>query len=155
MRGRAGGLSVVQQAIGLRRRFPRGQLELGANRLTWTHSLQPSDISRHYRVRLRYHAGQQPKVWVLDDLLSRPGEVLPHTYADDTLCLYRSGDWDRFMQLADTIVPWTAEWLAHYEIWLVGGEWHGGGEWPPPRASDSGLKGPVATSKAASESATG
>jgi hypothetical protein len=29
--------------------------------------------------------------------------------------------------IADTIVPWTAEWLVHYEIWLVTGEWYGGG----------------------------
>jgi len=37
------------------------------------------------------------------------------------------------MAIADTIVPWTADWLAHYEIWLVTGDWYGGGEWPPRR----------------------
>ena len=34
------------------------------------------------------------------------------------------------MLIADTIVPWTCEWLIHYEIWLATGEWHGGGEEP-------------------------
>ena len=34
------------------------------------------------------------------------------------------------MLLADTIVPWAAEWLMHYELWLVTGEWTGGGDHP-------------------------
>jgi len=40
------------------------------------------------------------------------------------------------MLIADTTVPWTAEWLANYEVWLATGEWHGGGEWPPRRGGE-------------------
>ena len=29
--------------------------------------------------------------------------------------------------IADTIIPWTSEWLLHYEIWVATGIWHGGG----------------------------
>ena len=29
------------------------------------------------------------------------------------------------MLIVDTIVPWAAEWLLHYEIWLATGEWFG------------------------------
>jgi hypothetical protein len=43
------------------------------------------------------------------------------------------------MSIADTIVPWTAEWLVHYEIWLMTGEWYGGGDWPPRRTATTGL----------------
>ena len=43
------------------------------------------------------------------------------------------------MSIADTIVPGTAEWLVHYEIWLVTSEWYGGGDWPPRRAVTAGL----------------
>ena len=43
------------------------------------------------------------------------------------------------MSIADTIVPWTAEWLVYYEIWLMTGEWYGGGDWPPRRAATTGL----------------
>lgn len=43
------------------------------------------------------------------------------------------------MSISDTIVPGTAEWLVHYEIWLVTGEWYGGGDWPPRRAVTAGL----------------
>ena len=39
------------------------------------------------------------------------------------------------MYIADTIVPWTAEWLAHYEIWLATDDWRGGGVWPPVRST--------------------
>lgn len=31
------------------------------------------------------------------------------------------------MLLADTILPWTSEWLLHYELWLVMGRWAGSG----------------------------
>ena len=31
------------------------------------------------------------------------------------------------MYLAETILPWASEWLAHYEGWLYTGEWKGGG----------------------------
>jgi hypothetical protein len=31
------------------------------------------------------------------------------------------------MLLATTVLLWAAEWLMHYELWLVTGQWHGGG----------------------------
>jgi hypothetical protein len=31
------------------------------------------------------------------------------------------------MLLSTTILPWTAEWLMHYELWLISGHWSGGG----------------------------
>lgn len=34
------------------------------------------------------------------------------------------------MAVANTIVPWLAEWLEFYEGWLVTGIWYGGGEHP-------------------------
>jgi hypothetical protein len=34
------------------------------------------------------------------------------------------------MPIADTIIPWTSEWLFFYELWLASGEWHGGGHDP-------------------------
>jgi hypothetical protein len=67
----------------------------------------------------------------------RPGESLPHVYREGTLCLYRKGEWSSAMLIANSIVPWASEWLLFYEIWLATGEWHGGGDWPPPRTSDS------------------
>jgi hypothetical protein len=39
------------------------------------------------------------------------------------------------MSIADTVLPWTTEWLYHYEIWLITGEWTGGGDWPGVHSS--------------------
>lgn len=34
------------------------------------------------------------------------------------------------MHLWETVIPWTSEWLLHYEVWLATGDWHGRGEHP-------------------------
>jgi len=51
----------------------------------------------------------------------------PHVYPGDQLCLYYPGEWRHDMLLVATVLPWTAEWLIHYEVWLVTGQWTGGG----------------------------
>jgi hypothetical protein len=129
------GLSAAQQAFALRAHFPDGQAKLKAGRLLWTGALQPTPLSRTYRVQVAYGPLGQPKVRVLEKLLAYAERSLPHVYADGTLCLHQSNEWTTRMSIADTIVPWAAEWLAYYEIWLVTGEWYGGGEWPPARAA--------------------
>jgi hypothetical protein len=45
------------------------------------------------------------------------------------LCIYykRAKEWDETKFIADTIIPWTSEWLLHYEIWVATGTWQGGG----------------------------
>jgi hypothetical protein len=49
----------------------------------------------------------------------------PHRYSDRSLCLYwpEEFSWTSHQSLARTLVPWTALWLFHYEIWLSLGEW--------------------------------
>jgi hypothetical protein len=137
MRRRPAARSVAQQAFALRARYPGAQLHLRAGRLLWTGDLRPNCLSRDYRVQIAYRTGGHPHVRVNSPQLDgRPGESLPHVYRDGTLCLYREGEWSSSMLIADSVVPWASEWLFFYEIWLPSGEWHGGGEWPPPRASD-------------------
>jgi hypothetical protein len=42
------------------------------------------------------------------------------------------------MSLAKAIVPWTSEWLLHYEIWLATGDWRGSGIHPgKPKKQDA------------------
>ena len=53
--------------------------------------------------------------------------ALPHVYPGDQLCLYYPGEWRHDMLLVATVLPWTAEWLIHYKVWLVTGQWTGGG----------------------------
>lgn len=43
------------------------------------------------------------------------------------------------MNVALTIIPWTAEWLLHYEIWQVTDTWRGGGHLFEPPDQDARL----------------
>ncbi len=91
--------------------------------------IQPSPASQRYTVRLRYQHGRHPQVTVIDPQLTlHPhAHALPHVYPGDELCLYYPSEWRHDMLLATTILPWTAEWLMHYELWLITGRWTGGG----------------------------
>jgi hypothetical protein len=122
---RRSGLNAAQQAFALRARFPDVQGKLKAGRLVWTGSLQPTPLSRSYRVQIVFGPRGQPQVRVLDELASREGRSLPHVYSDGTLCLHEADEWN--------------------EIWLVTGDWYGGGEWPPRR---TGAPAPAAADQA-------
>ena len=116
--------------------FPDSHAEIRRSRLTWIGELQPSPFSIRYTVGLEYQIPYRPKVQVVSpDLEARDGKRPEHLHADDCLCLYfyPSREWYRGMLLADTVLPWTAEWLLHYEIWLATGEWCGGGIHPGPK----------------------
>jgi hypothetical protein len=89
-------------------------------------SLQPSPASQTYTVCMRYQ--DRPQITVIDPQLTRPdAQDSPHVYPGDELCLYYPGEWRHDMLLATTILPWTAKWLMHYELWLITGRWTGGG----------------------------
>lgn len=111
---------------------------LGRNRWQASFDLRPTPASRKYRVRISFANNTRPDVHVLaPDLFALAGgRPLPHIFIPKqhpaSLCLYRGkyGDWTRSMYVCDTIVPWTAEWLLNYELWLATGEWLGGGEHP-------------------------
>ncbi|CAA7617460.1 hypothetical protein [Magnetospirillum sp. SS-4] len=71
---------------------------------------------------------------------------LPHVYFSEPdirlspLCLFdpAAGEWDHSDTIALTTIPWAADWLACYEIWLATGRWQGGGrhaENPTEKAS--------------------
>jgi len=122
-------LSMAQQALGLRSIFPDASVALEPDRLRWTGQVQPSDLSRTYTIRIDYKRGRYPAVHVLaPDLQATETGFLPHTYDDGSLCLHDVGQWNASMLIVDTIVPWAAEWLLHYEIWVATGEWFGDGD---------------------------
>lgn len=137
MRRQREGLSLAQQALALRGRFPESEALLAPNALSWRGELQPTPASRRYVVGLRHRPGVLPRVSVISPALeTRLGASLPHVYAEGFLCLHRADDWSDRMLLADSIVPWAAEWLYFYEFWLATGQWFGGGEWPPEESAE-------------------
>jgi hypothetical protein len=80
---------------------------------------------------------EKPHVQLIDPPLKpRKGaryEEIPHLiYYDDKpelspLCLFDPDghEWKPTMLIADTTVPWAADWLKHYEFWLYDGIWRG------------------------------
>jgi hypothetical protein len=127
-------LTPVSQWGSLRRKFIEGGGMVKRNRLRWDMQIQPTPLSAAYDVRLHYTLERGPRVFVRSPDLLQPGEdPIPHRYGDGSLCLYLpgTGEWDRSMPLAETIIPWTAEWLYFYEIWLGTGQWCGGGHGTP------------------------
>lgn len=137
MSSRRPGLTIAQQAAGIAglwQAHPRPVVGRGV--LRWTGSLQPTAVSPAYAASLTYQLGTPPHVYVLDPVLD-PGhrEQLPHVYEGNELCLYDFGDWKPTMPLGRTVIPWTAEWLLHYEIWRTTDRWVGGGRTHEPRSA--------------------
>lgn len=121
-------LNVIQQAVCLHRRFPHERPPtVKAGLMTWTVTLQPTPMSVHYQVVISYRHRQRPRVKVVAPALeSRQDESLPHVYPGDELCLYYMDEFTGTEDfIADTIVPWTSEWLYFYECWITTGVWLG------------------------------
>lgn len=126
-------INLSVQLLHLKRLFPQSHVHIQRNCLTWEHKIVPSRLSQSYTVRLTYKLAKSPRVNILEpELIAPEGKKLPHTYPGKRLCLYYPGigDWRGDMLLAETIVPWISEWLYFYEIWIVSGEWYGGGIHP-------------------------
>ena len=121
-------IALVREAMMLRKHYPDGSIRLRASRLRWTGELQPSEISRQYLVDVRYAPPNLPRIVVRrPKLVANADGLLPHIYPDGGLCLFEPGQWAHGDPIAETILPWTCEWLLHYEFWRATGEWCGSG----------------------------
>lgn len=133
-------LSIAQQWASIRSAVPSAaRQEMNGNRLRCEFRLRPAALSCEYSVTMDYTLGKRPDVRVTSpDLRTRDGERAPHLFEDDSLCLFRFRyrDWSPKESIGRTILPWASLWLYFYEIWLVTGTWHGGGEHPDDGAND-------------------
>lgn len=128
-------ISLMVQAMHLRRMFPDSQISTQkGNSLIWRHKLSPSPMGGYYKVKLTYKLNEKPRVYVVEPKpLRKPAGVLQleHCYNTELqeLCLYYPDktEWNESLLLSETIIPWIFDWLFHYEIWVVTGEWKGGG----------------------------
>lgn len=89
----------------------------------WRGTLQPTESSPHYTIKIIYRYKKSPKVFILKPKILKN----PHLYPDRSICLHFPPDrsWTFRSMIADTIVPWIAEWLLCYEFWLDTGVWPG------------------------------
>ena len=133
--GRRKPLTAAQQFINLRGNpICRGEGELRAGRIIWRYTATPFPLGRDYAIRVEFGPDHQPRVLVespdLHELAG--GREIPHMYQQKKLCLYlpRTYEWQRWMRLDQTIVPWTSLWLFYFEEWLASDDWKGGGMHP-------------------------
>ena len=142
--------TVRQQIDGMRRRWPSfDAAEVGSDRAVWFGAL--AGIELQYRimhpVRVPDPTGLDKSLWRLFPVVrvltpalcpnwdARDEAPLPHVYFQEPditlspLCLFdpHERQWSHDDLIANTTVPWAADWLACYEGWLATGRWTGGG----------------------------
>jgi len=140
-------LSIARQVDRMRVRWPGFRVvDRGRRFACWEGQLRP--LSQRYRVLVSLLRGRcpgqhadllWPNVWVVDPVLrcraEDPHGQIPHVYPNPedpdrpSLCLYdpETNEWHAGSVVANTIVPWTIDWLACYEGWRATGRWAGGG----------------------------
>jgi hypothetical protein len=135
--GRRRPLTAAQQFVNLRANpVSRGDGELRAGRFTWRYSATPSALSRDYDIRIEFKQGNWPEIFVdAPDLhVLAEGRRIPHLYQQKPprLCLYlpKTYEWQSWMRLDQTIVPWATLWLFYFEEWLTSDDWKGDGMHP-------------------------
>ena len=124
-------LSPTQQVLAMANTYG-GRFRVGYDRnhaLNWTGVVWPCGLSSHYEVQITYPYGRRPVVWVKNPRIQHfeNGKKVPHTFSDGSICLHVHEDWEPWISIAATLVPWLSLWLYHYEVWQATGQWLGGG----------------------------
>jgi hypothetical protein len=116
---------MILENLLIQERFPFLTTRMAGNRLVSRGRIQPTETSAVYRIEVCYEPWSAPEVRVLEPAIKSEGKL--HFYKNGTLCLYdwREQPWEKRLRLADTVIPWTAEWLLFYEIYLLTGKWIG------------------------------
>ena len=85
-------------------------------------ALQPNGCNS-YLIKIVCRANSSPKVFIKSPEI--PYNSVIHMYSDKSLCLFypKEMPWNNSKLIADTIIPWTVEWLIFYELWLETGKW--------------------------------
>lgn len=133
-------IPLPHQRLGLQRRYPDATVNATLHELVWRGTLRPTEYSDSYEVVISHNLRESPLVYVARPHLQLvQGKRLPHVFRLNLLCLHTlSRTLIASRQLANTLVPWSVEWLFFYEIWLAsGGTWFGEGEHPRPSGETS------------------
>lgn len=121
-------ISGDHQSALVRLRFPQFRK---LRNWVWEGLLQPSPLSRNYKIRITHREYGRPLVELVDPPLATllpNGGRAPHTFPDGSLCLHVPQDFDaRTHTIAESIIPWASTWLYFFEVWLITGDWLGGG----------------------------
>lgn len=115
---------VAQKAL-VEKNFPCFGCCIKRRRIECIGEITPSAGCATYRILIRYDEGGIPKVWIQDPPIPRNPKI--HMYPDSSLCLYWPDEdrWKSSDDIHKKIIPWVAEWLVFYELFLVTGKWLG------------------------------
>ncbi|WP_153126693.1 hypothetical protein [Peribacillus tepidiphilus] len=117
-------INLGLQNLAIKNKFPSFELHKNNHQdIFWLGQLKPTPDSPVYMVKVQYNP-YAPKVYVIEPKVLK---FAPHRYSDHSLCLYHPNDksYKADMLIADTLIPWTSEWLFFYNIWLEEGVWWG------------------------------
>lgn len=105
-----------------------------------------------YFLRIFIASNSPPKVYIISPKISKKnGESPPHIYELDStwnsndqcydalrLCLYYPGNKEFVYgdSLMSTVISWAIKWTEFYELWLLTGEWFGGGIHPNSKSGE-------------------
>lgn len=118
--------TLAVQRFNIMNSFPLfGFTKTSQNGGYWIGGLKPfGNGGTVYTIKIVYDR-VAPDVFVVSPNLLKS---FPHRYPDKSLCLYYPKDKSynyKTSIIANTIIPWTAEWLYFYEKWLETGIWWG------------------------------
>lgn len=127
-------VTLATQLFNLKTMFPKSIGKVSKGMLRWSYdSFQSLSVSGVYRIEIEGKSQLKPSVWLSGGAIDSQTIVsAPHRYAIDEdglrikVCLDMF-DWRPCQLYSSTYIPWTMEWIAHFEIWCVTGEWTGGG----------------------------
>ena len=124
-------ITLIQQYVLIQLKYKRMILKqsYSLSKATFDLKIKPSNVSNTYIVRMKLYNKVNPKVFVVKPKLKkRKRQMPPHTYdfKNGRICLFLPKEIDSSLYY-DRIIPWISEWLFHYEIWLITGNWNGGG----------------------------
>jgi len=115
---------VVQKAL-IDKHFPCFKTKLLHRRLECEGFITPSQDCTTYRVAISYERNKVPKVRIKEPQITPSASI--HMYGDGSLCLYKPTEqpWRSSDNIHEKIIPWIAEWLVFYELYLICGKWLG------------------------------
>lgn len=87
--------------------------------------IQPHALCERYKVKIEYLPGIAPWVHIISPVIEPQPAI--HMYSDKSLCLHFASDhtWTNRTRIAETTIPWIAEWIVCYEVWLLTNQWIG------------------------------
>jgi hypothetical protein len=115
---------AVQKAL-IEKHFPCFACEFSRRHWHCEGWITPSEGCDRYRIVISYEYGCAPRARIKEPHIIPSAKI--HMYSNGDLCLYEPADapWKVTDNIHEKIIPWTAEWLVLYELFLICGKWLG------------------------------